>query len=111
MEALEIKKEEEFANLIQQSIQQDQFVKITLSKSRVSNLQNIYWRLIQIKGKPMLSATFRYHTKDEVKNYPVSEAIPLILEELMPNQFMSAHLFTLHGDYNLKFNKKRVLFS
>ena len=101
------KKEQEFANLIQQSIEKEQFVKITLSKSRVSNLQNIYWRLILLKGKPMLSATFRYDTKDEVKNYPISEAISLILEELMPTQFMSAHLFTLQGDYNLKFNKKR----
>ncbi len=82
-------------------------VKMTLAKprSKSSELKNIYIRPVEIKKGVMLSFTYRYQTKDEVKNFGLEEAIKIIKEQL-GSPFMKLHLFTTVEDFELSINKK-----
>lgn len=93
---------------IQESIAKDNFVKLTLSKNGGGdkNLKNIYARLIDLKGTPNLSFTLRYKTRDEVKNYPVLEAVGMI-SLWLGNDFLNGDLFTQTEDVTIMYNKKR----
>lgn len=92
------------------SIQRDDFVKITLSKplSKKNELQNVYIRLIQLKDEIHFSFTYRYKTNDQVKNYLVDEAKPII-EEMLLNAFRFATLFTLKEDVQCFVSKKKIV--
>lgn len=98
----------DFIGQIEQSIQKDTFVKLTLSKivGEPDGLKNIYVRQIDLKGMAHLSLTMRFATKDEVKNYPVSEGIGMIALWL-GDRVLNATLMTTQADYVLLFNKKR----
>ena len=99
---------EQFVQHIERSIQQTVFVKLSLSKPALkqSDLKNLYIRIISLKGKAQLSFTYRYTTKDEVKNYSVAEALKKV-ETYMGNDFLQGNLFTLEKNIVLFFNKKR----
>lgn len=91
---------------INESIAQDTFIKLTLSKTRRKEaLKNVYVRLIELKNMPHLSFTYRYETKDEVKNYTQVEALS-ILEHLLQEKFQHAHLFTAQEQLALEISKK-----
>lgn len=100
---------ENFTKYIQSSIDQQTFIKITLSKknNKKSDLNNIYIRLVNIKDVMHMSFTYRYQTKDEVKNYLVHDGLHQI-EVLMGHQFLNARLFTLMEDISLEYNRKRI---
>lgn len=97
-----------FVERMRKSIQDETFVKATLSKSVGSDrrLKNVYLRLIELKETPHLSFTFRYLTKDEVKNHAI-EAGLAIIQLWLGNDFLQADLFTIEADVSLLFNKKR----
>ena len=71
-----------FLHKTDKAIANNIFVKITLSKkdNKLSNLNNIYIRLINIKNIENLSFQYRYQTKDEVKNYSIKEYKELLQE-------------------------------
>lgn len=83
-------------------------VKVTLSKAsdKASDLTHIYLRPILLKGHPHLSFTYRYRTRDEVKNYTL-EAAFAELRRLLPEQFLHSQLLTTQRDYALRYSKKR----
>lgn len=98
----------QFLALLSQAWQQQEFVKLTLSKAapKDSELQNIYIRKIQVKGEAQLSFTLRYQTKDIVQNYAITAATEQ-LKNYLGNAFLIANLLTTTQDYTLSYNKKR----
>lgn len=96
----------QFIDKILQSVDNQSFVKLTLSKPKYNtDLNNIYIRLIEIKNQPKLSATYRYKTRDEVKNYDITEGVTLA-ETQLGSHFLNAILMTAEGSFTLLFNKK-----
>ncbi len=99
---------ESFLTNFQSSVENDTFIKLTLSKptGEEPELKNVYVRPIEIRSQPMLSFTLRYATKDIVKNYSLEEANGII-SLWLGDTFLNADLFTTEADYTLAFNKKR----
>jgi len=97
----------DFIEQIKDSFATGILVKVTLAKPRSKSveLRNIYIRPIAIKKQTVLSFTYRYPSKDEVKNYDLNEAIEKI-SELLGSHFMKIHLFTIEEDFELSINKK-----
>lgn len=96
----------EYIKSIRQSIFNDTFVKLTLSKTRYrSTLRNIYVRLIELRGDLNLSFTYHYETKDEVKNFLIEEGLEQIQLHLMED-FRNANLLTTDKNYALNISKK-----
>ncbi len=93
---------------LQQSIKQDNFVKITLSKAlrKSDDLVNVYVRQIEIKGNLYFQFTYRYKTYDEVKNYDFDETIE-VLNTLLLDKFRTCTLFTLEKDLLVFISKKK----
>ncbi len=89
-----------------QSVQNQTFVKLTLSKPKVkTGLKNIYVRLVEIKNQPKLSFTYHYETRDEVKNYDFTEG-GYFVKSFVEYEFLNATLFTTEEETSLTFNKK-----
>ncbi len=95
----------ELLTALQKSLSNNEFIKMTLSKSSQDDLKNVYVRFIQIKKEDKLSFTYRYKTNDQVKNYSLSEGITL-LYELIETTFKIATLFTATNDFSFSVNKK-----
>lgn len=97
-----------FLLALQDSIEQDTFVKITLSKcgGQDKTFKNVYGRLVEIKGRPHLSFTLRYTTRDEVKNFPILEGVGR-LGLWLGEDFLNGMLFTKTTDMTIVYNKKR----
>lgn len=96
----------DYLQLINHSISSDNFVKLTLSKTQYrSDLQNIYVRLIELRGKPNLSFTYHYETKDEVHNFSIVEGLKAI-ETHLTEDFRAANLFTTESSHALSISKK-----
>lgn len=89
-------------------------VKGTLSKPTASaseGLKNIYLRPVSLKSGPRIAFTYRYKTRDEVKNFIAEEAVQQ-LESLLGSAFSNADLFTTEADISLSFSKNnRAVFS
>jgi len=96
-----------FFDKLTQSIEQDNFVKVTLSKPayKSDGLLNVYVRLVEIKGEQQLSFTYHYQTNDQVKNYTV-KAAQQELNKLLNGKFKVAILFTLEEDFMVQISKK-----
>ena len=107
---MSIDKFQELFSELDQSLQRDDFVKITLSKplSKRNELTNVYIRLILIKEEPHLSFTYRYKTNDQVKNYTFKEAKEIIADFLL-TKFRFATLFSLEKDVQVFISKKKVV--
>lgn len=98
---------QQFFQEIEESIKQDSFVKLTLSKPirKSADLENVYLREVELKKEKMISFTYRFKTNDQVKNYSFDGAITE-LEYHLQNSFRIATLFTLEKDIAIRFNKK-----
>lgn len=64
-------------------------------------LKNIYVRLVEIKRTAMLSFTYRYKTRDIVKNFPVVEGRAMLRTHVQED-FKAATLFSAEADYVLQ---------
>jgi SAM-dependent methyltransferase len=90
------------------SLQDGTFVKATLSrpgKGAPQGLRHVYLRPVTLRGESMLSWTFRYDRRDEVKNLTASESMAR-LRELCGVPFRSAVLFTTEGEATLAHNRR-----
>ena len=102
---------QKFINKLQASLNDGSFVKLTLSKPRAksqeprANLCNIYVKPIILKNEKMFSFTYRYERRDETKNYDAEQSFEII-NQLVPNVFLNASLFTLTEDVTLLISKK-----
>ncbi len=88
-----------------ESLKDSSFIKLSLGNytGTEENLKNIYVRKIIIKRQENLSFTYRYHTRDIVKNYSFAEGVTLI-ESLIGSGFGAATLFT--NDFDLALQQK-----
>lgn len=67
----------QFIQVFQTTCAAGHFLKCTLSKptpAAPEGLRNLYLRPVQLKAGPRLAFTYRYTTRDEVKNFTLEEA-------------------------------------
>ncbi|SKC06539.1 class I SAM-dependent methyltransferase [Dyadobacter psychrophilus] len=88
-------KVEEFIAAFEQSISNNSFIKLSLGNYHGSeeNLKNIYVKRILIKKEEKFSFTYRYKTRDIVKNYNLEE-VKALFGNLVGTDFHVATLFT-----------------
>ncbi len=94
---------EQFLGAFQVAFEKGTMVKCTLSKpaaKATAELKNIYLRPVTLKKGVQVAFNFRYKTRDEVKNFPLPEAL-FQLKRLLGTDFLNADLLTTERDYNL----------
>jgi 2-polyprenyl-3-methyl-5-hydroxy-6-metoxy-1,4-benzoquinol methylase len=98
-----------FLHKTEKAISRNIFAKITISKknNKASDLNNIYIRLIAVKGIENLSFQYRHQTKDIVKNYSIEAGIEM-LQQIIGTDFLNARLFTTEEDIVIEYSKKRI---
>ena len=89
-------------SLIENSLSDSTFVKLSLGnyKGTEDGLKNIYVKRVVIKKEEKLSFTYRYKTRDIVKNYTTAEGLQHIGSGL-DNGFNFSGLFTTTADWTL----------
>lgn len=90
----------QFMAALATSLADDSFIKATMGAyhGAESALRNIYLRKIQVQGKAKMGLTYRYATKDIVKNYSLEDTLPLI-EGMLENDWLSMTIFTTQADH------------
>jgi SAM-dependent methyltransferase len=98
---------QDFSSAIDCSLLNHSFVKLSLGhyKGAEPDLKNIIVKKIIIKREDKLSFTYRYKTRDIVKNYPFEEGLGRI-EQALDQGFHAATLFTTAFDLNYETMKK-----
>jgi SAM-dependent methyltransferase len=102
---------QQFVTTLSESIFDNSFVKISLGnyKGLEADLKNIYIKRILIKKEEKLSFTYRYKTRDIVKNYTISEGIALIETQLQEG-FRVGMLFTVEFELAIEqLNNQKVV--
>ena len=96
-----------FSKLLEKTLQEGTFTKLNLSKvaGRADELKMIYVSPVKLNSGFNVSFTYRYKTKDQVKNYTVKESLTL-LNELVGVSFHQALLVCPDKEYQLLTNKK-----
>jgi len=97
----------EFLSQIRTSIEQDTFVRITLSRNKAHDgvLKKAIFKLALIKRELKLIAVYKQGRKDITKNYTLEEGFEKITD-CIQNTFLIASLFTIEKDYVLTISKK-----
>lgn len=102
-----------YLETIKSSLTENTFVKLSLSnyKGSTEGLKNCYVKKIRIKNEDKLSFTYRYQTRDIVKNYTEAEGVAIIDELLGMEGFRHATTFTTAADTMLEYmpNGKMVV--
>lgn len=95
---------------IEQAFQQQQLVKLVLSKyvGQEPNLQRIDIKMVNLRQVLQLSFLYHYQTQDMTKNYSWLEAKP-ILATLLAGQFKQINLLTSQQETQLLVSKKGKL--
>ncbi|MDD3019554.1 MAG: SAM-dependent methyltransferase [Alphaproteobacteria bacterium] len=93
----------EFILAIEKSLQDNSFAKISLGSysGDEPGMRNIHIRKIKVKRQDKLSFTYRFKTRDIVKNYDFPDAFAMI-EDALCDGFHSATLFTTQFDLVLE---------
>ncbi len=94
---------DEFAERLLSSLQDGTFVRLIFSgpvKEGDDDAEKVLGRLVELKGGPHLSLTYRHATHDVTKNLPVSEAASWAKEQI-GTHFRSALLNTTKRDIQL----------
>ncbi len=100
----------QFTSSLSEGISNNTFIKISLGNYKGSEvgLKNVYVKRILIKRVENLSFTYRYKTRDIVKNYTFEEGLKLI-QQAIENGFKIATLFTAEFDLILEhLNNQKV---
>ncbi|WP_229248783.1 class I SAM-dependent methyltransferase [Dyadobacter sandarakinus] len=89
---------QEFVNEVHTSLSANSFIKLSLGNYQGTDegLKNIYIRRAVIKKEDKLSFTYRYKTRDIVRNYNPAEGVAT-LQQLLPADFHIATLQTTQG--------------
>lgn len=96
----------QFSQMFLQSLHDASFVKLTLSgyHGKEEGLQKILARPILIKKAPMVSFTYRYKTRDVVKNYDFDESAKRVGSLL--RECSAATLLT--NEFDLQYDGKKL---
>ena len=97
-----------FFDALQQSLAEDEFVKLTLSKPirKSEGLLNVYMRLFVIDGKETFELKYRYEAENNYQQFSLSQ-VKTELESLLLKKFRTATLFTLSEDIIVMVSKKK----
>ena len=97
----------EFLEKLADSLTRETFIKLTLARPTAAmlDLKNIYVRRVEIKNQLKLSFTFRYATRDEVKNLSDTEGLDFIKTQI-GTAFLNADLMTTEADFSVQCDKK-----
>ena len=95
---------------LQQSLTNDAFVKLTLSKPlrKSEGLLNVYMRLFMVDGKEIFEFKYRYTEEQKYKQFSLEEA-KTELEKLLLTSFRAGTLFTLNEDLIIMVSKKKAV--
>ena len=98
----------EIVALLSESIVNQSFIKMTLSKyvGAEKELKNVYLRLVEIKNERKMCFLFRYKTNDVTQNFDIESAFEKI-EKMIGNDFLNVDIFTQKEDFSIFYNKKR----
>ncbi len=98
------KEAKEFIQVIQDGLALETFVKLSLVSynGKEENLKKILIRKVRIKREDKLSFTYRYTTRDTVKNYAYQEALSLIGQLIGIDGFRLTNLYTTKFDLSLQ---------
>lgn len=97
-----------FFDLLHAALRSGAFHKATLSrpvKGAPVGLRNIFLRPVEIRGAPMISWTWRYERRDEVKNLSPNETLARLREMCGP-MFRNADAFTATHEATLTHNRR-----
>ena len=96
---------------VEKSLHDTSFVKMSLGNycGNDIDLKNIYIKNVIIKKEEKLSFTYRYKTKDIIKNYSFAQAKQLLVTLMNAQQFRVATLFTTQNDIALEYGKNDVV--
>lgn len=99
-----------FFEALAKNTAQNTFVKLSMGNytGEVDALKQVFVKPVEIKRMPKLSFTYRYKTKDIVKNYDVVEGVDLI-KAFFNDGFNIATLFTVDDEFILERNKKGIV--
>lgn len=105
----------EFLEVLNQCLEDGSFISLTLAnyKGQEEGLKNTYVKRILIKREEKLSFTYRYKTRDIVKNYSKEEG-RIIIGDLLQGGFLAATIFStgfdglLQNDNKGKWSFKKV---
>ena len=98
---------QKFLSRVDEAAEQSTLVKMTLSKpaDKHDELRNIYVKPVLIKEKRLFAFTYHYERRDEMKNYDTAQMLD-ILNEMLPERFFNAVLFTVDEDVTLLVSSK-----
>lgn len=101
-------KKQDFVTAFDQSLQNDTFVKLSLGnyKGAEENLKNIYIKKTLIKREEKFSFTYRFKTKDIVKNFSRAETLAYVQNALAAD-FHVATLQTITFDLHFELLKNQ----
>ena len=98
---------DKFLSRVSDAAEQGTLVKMTLSKpaNKHDELRNVYVKPVLIKEKRLFAFTYHYERRDEVKNHDAAQMLDL-LDEMLPERFLNAVLFTINEDVTLLVSSK-----
>jgi len=97
----------QFIDTYKKSLENDNFIKLVISKPKQKNndLKKISLQIVEIKNELKLKFVYTHKTKDITKNFSIEDNIEEILKYLAID-FRQANLFTSENDFTLMLNKK-----
>lgn len=101
---------EHFFNTLTESINSDNFIKLTLSKPirKAEGFLNVYVRLVTIEQKQILRFKYRYVSNEEFKDFTFEDAFKEITS-LLDEKFRFGTIFSLNNDLIVTVSKKKKL--
>ena len=95
---------------LKQSIKDDEFVKLTLSKPlrKSEGLINVYMRQFNIDDQKIYEFKYRFVEEEKFKKFSLNEAMSE-LELLLIETFRTGTLFTLNEDLIVLISKKKII--
>lgn len=99
----------EFLSRLQEALQGDSFVRLSLGhyKGAEKDLKNLAVRKVSIKNRPQASFTWRYKTRDIVKNETLESACDTVGKALTGGGFYTALLVTTSAEISFENIKDR----
>lgn len=96
---------------LENALNDNRFVRLSLGHyvGAEKDLKKIMIRKVVIKKQDHLGFTYRYKTRDIVKNYKIDEALRL-LHKMLGHDFLMANLFTLDADYLFDVSGRKPVF-
>jgi hypothetical protein len=101
---------EHFFEILQQSVKDDVFVKLTLSKPlrKKEGLFNVYIRLFIADGQEFFEFKYRHSTENLYQKFSL-ETAKLELERLLMEVFRAGTIFTLRQDLLVMISKQKLV--